>query len=371
MGNRRFISDRVKALESSGIRRAFDLAATLPDPINFSIGQPDFPVPDAVKNAITQAVRENRNGYTPTRGLAPLRERIAAQLKRDFDWTPDLFVTCGVSGGLVLAIQACVNPGDEVIFTDPYFVSYPQLVRLAEGVPVPVDTYPDFRLRADRIAAAITPRTKMIILSSPANPTGAVHHVEDVRAVAELARAHELVIVSDEIYCTLSFDGPSPSAARFAPERTVMLRGFGKSYAMTGLRIGFAAGHPEIITEMAKIQQYTFVCAPQPAQFGALASFDVDMSAQVAAYRKKRDLVCTELEGTYDFVRPSGGFYVFPGIPAGYASAAEFCEAALAKNLIIIAGDVFSTRNTHFRISFAVSDDKILAGCRVLRNLAG
>lgn len=365
-----FIADHVKSIGSSGIRRVFDLGATLPDPINLSIGEPDFDVPDSVKRAIVHAVDTNLNGYTITRGIPALRDRIAQQLRSEFDMEPDLFVTSGVSGGLFLALLACINPGDEVVFGDPYFVSYKQLVPMVGGRAVPVDQYDDFQLHPERFEAAITDRTKLIILASPGNPTGVVHREKDVRAIAEIARKHNLLIVSDEIYNLLAYDGASPSPLRYAPERTILLRGFGKSYAMTGLRMGYAAGPTEIITEMAKLQQYTFVCAPQPSQHGALAAMDTDMSAQVDAYRRKRDLVTDLLTGVVEFVRPSGGFYIFAKVPAKYESASAFVERAIERNLLLIPGEVFSERNTHFRISYAAPDEKLRLGCEVIRSLA-
>ncbi len=371
MPDRSFIADRVHRIGSSGIRRVFDLGATLKDPINLSIGQPDFPVPDAVKRAMAQAIHEDHNGYTVTRGIPALRERISRSLKEEFDWTPDLFVTCGVSGGLFLALLACLNPADEVVFADPYFVSYKHLVRLAGGTPVPVSLYDDFQFHPDRLEAALTPRTKVLLVCSPGNPTGVVYRESDMKSLCDLARRRDLLIISDEIYNMLAFDGPLPSPVRFAPERTILLRGFGKSHAMTGLRMGYAAGPTELISEMAKLQQYTYVCAPHPAQYGALAAMDTDMSAQVNAYRAKRDLVCRELEGAFDFIRPSGGFYVFPKAPQRFLTATAFVEEAISRNVLIIAGEVFSERDTHFRISYAVTDENIRKGCEVLRSLAG
>ena len=365
-----FIADHVKPIGSSGIRRVFDLGATLKDPINLSIGQPDFAVPANIKRAMVRAIEEDHNGYTVTRGLPELRERIAAELKEEFDWSPDLFVTCGVSGGLLLTLMACINPGDEVLIGDPYFVSYKHLVSLVGGRPVFVDLYDDFQLHPERFAAAITDRTKAILVCSPGNPTGVVHRQENVRAVAELAKKHNLLMISDEIYNKLAYDGPSPSPVAFAPERTVLLRGYGKSYALTGLRLGYAAGPEAVITQMAKLQQYTFVCSPQPAQFGAIEAMATDMSAQVKAYRAKRDLVCAELESTFELVRPSGGFYVFPKAPPAFDSATAFVDEAIRRNVLIIPGEVFSERDTHFRISYAAPDEKIRAGCEILRAMA-
>ena len=371
MSGEQFIASHVKGIGSSGIRRMFDLGATLKDPINLSIGQPDFPVPAAARQAMIQAIEDGHTGYTVTRGIAPLRERIAKAIKDEFDWEPDLFVTSGLSGGLLLALMACLDPGDEVIFPDPYFVSYKQLVPLVGGRSVIVDLYDSkFQLDADRIEAAVTDRTKILLLNSPSNPTGVVYGKANVEAVCEVARKHDLLILSDEIYDMLCYDERSPSPARFAPERTVLLRGFGKSYAMTGLRMGYAAGPPAVIAEMAKLQQYTFVCAPHPVQYGALAAMDTDMSSCVSAYRAKRDLVCDALEGAVEFVRPGGGFFVFPKTPPTFPSTNAFVEETIKRNVLIIPGEVFSERNTHFRVSYAAPDEKLQAGCKIIRELA-
>lgn len=365
-----FIADRARAIGSSGIRRIFDLGAQLVDPIDLSIGQPDFEVPANIRRAMCDAIDSGKNGYTPTRGIPALRDRIAQQLSDEFHWKPDLFVTSGVSGGLLLAMTACLNPGDEVLMGDPYFVSYPILTQLAGGVPVKVGLYDDFQLHPERFAAAVTERTKMILIGSPGNPTGVVYRPEDVEAIADLAKKHNLLIVSDEIYTMLTYDGPAASPVQYAPERTVLLRGYGKSYALTGLRLGYAAGPTDVITEMAKLQQFTFVCAPQPAQYGALAAMDTDMSEQIEAYRHRRDLICDRLKGVVEFVRPSGGFYVFAKAPARFASATAFVESAITRKLLMIPGEVFSELDTHFRISYAADVDKLKRGCDIIASLA-
>ena len=370
MVGQQFIAEHVKPIGSSGIRRVFELGATLTDPIDLSIGQPDFFVPDNIKQSMIDAILANRTGYTVTNGIPALRERISVALEEEFAWQPDVFVTCGVSGGLLLALMACINPGDEVLIGDPYFVSYKHLVLMTGGVPVTVDLYDDFQLHPERFAEAVTDKTKMILVCSPGNPTGAVFQKDDVAAIAEIAERNNLLVVSDEIYCMLSYDGRSPSPVSFAPDRTLLLRGFGKSHALTGLRLGYAAGPKDVIREMAKIQQFTFVCAPHPAQYGALEAMDTDMSAQVNEYREKRDMVCRELEGTFDIVKPGGGFYVFPKIPPRYGSATQFVDQAIKRNVLIIPGEVFSERDTHFRISYAASNEKIKRGCAILRDLA-
>lgn len=370
MTQRSFISQRAQAMGPSGIRRVFDLGASLKDPINLSIGQPDYPVPDAVKQAMIRAIESDHTGYTNTRGIPEFREAVQARLRSELNWDVPCIATSGLSGGLMLACLACLNPGDEVLLADPYFVSYPHLVTIAGATPKMVSTYDDFQLHPERFEAAVTPRTRMILIASPGNPTGVVYRREDIAALAEVARRHDLLLVSDEIYESLVYDGPSPTPVSFAPERTLLLRGFGKSHALTGLRIAYAAGPERIINEMAKIQQYTFVCAPHPAQYAALAAMDTDMSAHVADYCRKRDFVCEALEGVLEFVRPSGGFYVFPRVPMSYPSASSFVEAAIKRNLLIIPGNVFSGADTHVRISYAATDEKLERGCAILRELA-
>ena len=366
MSGKQFVAERITTIGSSGIRRIFDLAATMTDPIDMSMGQPDFDTPRPVKRAAIAAIEQGRSGYTVTHGLPELRAKIAEQLKAQFDWEPGIFVTCGVSGGLVLAMMACLNPGDEVLVGDPYFVSYKHLVNLFGGKPVVVDLYDDFGLHPDRFEAAVTDRTKMILVNSPGNPTGVVAPDDQIRGLAELARKQDLLLVSDEIYDLLTYDGPAASPVRFAPERTLLLRGFGKSYGMTGWRMGYAAGPPELIAQMAKLQQYTFVCAPHLAQWACITALATDVSNHVRDYRRKRDLVVKALQGTFEFVRPSGGFYVFPKVPPGFDSSTAFVEQAIAKNVLVIPGNVFSEKDTHFRVSYAVTDEKLVKGCEIL-----
>jgi aspartate aminotransferase/aminotransferase len=275
-----------------------------------------------------------------------------------------------VSGGLSLALLACINPGDEVLIGDPCFVSYRTLVNLAGGTPVPVNLYDDLGAHPERFADAITPRTKMLIINSPGNPTGVVYPADDVRAVCELAEKHNLLLLSDEIYTALSYDGPATSPVTYAPDRTILLRGFGKDYGMTGWRMGYAAGPAPIIQEMAKLQQYTFVCAPQPAQWACLTAMDTDVSHQVGAYREKRDIVVGAMEKSFAFVRPGGGFYVFAKAPNRYETATAFVEAAIGKNVLVIPGCAFSDRDTHFRVSYAVPNDTLREGCEILCSLA-
>ncbi len=379
-----FITDRAHAVDASGIRRVFDLAATLKDPVNLSIGQPDFDVPDAIKQGAIDAIQGGFNRYTQTQGIAELRGQIHSRLSRQFpDTVTDdtgLLITSGVSGGLMLAMLACVGPGDEVLIPDPYFVMYKHLVALAGGVPVYVDTYPDFQLRAERIEPLITKRTKLLLFNSPSNPTGVVATDTVCREVAELAQRHNLLLVSDEIYdefCYEKTPSPSepgvsrlPSPMSYTPN-VLLLRGYSKTYAMTGWRLGYAAGPGAIIEQMTKLQQYSFVCAPSMTQMAGVLAADVDVSGHVKDYRRKRDRVVEKLSGHYELVAPGGAFYAFPKVPEHLGlTATQFIERAVEKGLLIIPGDVFSQRDTHFRISYACDDAMLDQGLRILVDLA-
>lgn len=365
----RWIADRMQQFDSSGIRKVFDLAAKMSNPINLSIGQPHFDVPEAVREAAIAAIRGGKNSYTPTQGLAPLRDRLQARVDAELGHTDRrLFITSGTSGGLVLALQAVVNPGDEVIVFDPFFVMYPALVSAAGGRVVYVDTYPDFRIPIDRVQQAITPRTKAILFNSPANPTGAASDEAEVRELAELAAVRQILLVSDEIYRAFSYDRPFVSPARFNPD-TLVIDGFSKSHAMTGWRLGFAHGPAALIEEMIKLQQYTFVCAPQPVQWAGLAALETDTQPYVDEYRGKRDRLLAGIGDGYQVAAPGGAFYMFPQVPQGTGTA--FVERAIAAGLLVIPGKVFSRRDTHFRISYAADDRTVDRGIEVLRKLAG
>jgi aspartate/methionine/tyrosine aminotransferase len=363
-----WIANRTTLFDSSGIRKVFDLAAKMKNPINLSIGQPDFDVPEAARAAAIDAIQHRRNGYALTQGMPVLREKLQTQVDREYGHTDRrLFVSSGTSGGLVLAMLALINPGDEVIVFDPYFVMYEPLVKLVGGAPVLTDTYPDFRIDVDRVQAAITPRTKLILFNSPANPTGYVASEAEVRGLAELAQNRGIVLLSDEIYRLFCYDEPFVSPARFNPE-TLVLDGFSKSYGMTGWRLGFAHGPASIIDEMIKLQQYSFVCAPQPFQWAGAAAMDIDMRSHVADYRRKRDRIVAALSGKYELAAPGGAFYAFPKVPRGTSS--EFVARAIEHELLIIPGNIFSRRDTHFRISYAASDETIERGLEVLLRLA-
>lgn len=366
------ISDRAGLIDASGIRKVFALAAKMDNPVNFSIGQPDFDVPDAIKAAAVDAINSGFNSYSQTAGDAELLEKLAAKVSVEMNIDdPSVLVTSGVSGALLLLFMAIINTGDEVIMADPYFVIYKHVIRMMGGKCVFVDSYPHFKLPVEGIEAAISDRTKLIILNSPANPTGAVYTEDEVKQVAEIARKHDVVVMSDEIYDTFCYDGQCPSIAAYY-EKTILLKGFSKAYAMTGWRMAYAAGGPavrDIFEQMTKIQQYTFVCAPTPFQKAAITALDVDMSDYVDAYRRKRDMIYEGLSGKFEINKPGGAFYTFVKVPDSAKNATEFVEKAIANNLLIIPGNVFSERDSHFRISYATTEDKIKQGIEILNNI--
>ena len=394
----RFIHPRALAVDASGIRRVFDLAAKLKDPVNFSIGQPDFDVPQAVKDAAVAAIQKGANRYTVTQGTRELHERVSRLISTEFpNWKPSgsspsssepgtrnselpfsTLITSGVSGGLVLALMTCVGPGDEVLIPDPGFVMYKHLIKLVGATPVFVDTYPDFQLTAARLEKHITPRTKMILFNSPANPTGVVATEAICKEVVALADKHNLLLLSDEIYDEFCYekvkraDGSlkCPSPASYS-DRILLLRGFSKTYGMTGWRLGYAVGPAAIIEQMTKLQQYTFVCAPSMVQIAGVIALETDMSEYVAAYQRKRDTLVNALKSKYEIALPGGAFYAFPKVPDHlHLTGQQFVEKAIERSLLIIPGNVFSNRDTHFRISYACDDKMLSRGIEILLDLA-
>jgi len=254
-----------------------------------------------------------------------------------------------------------------VIIFDPYFVMYRHLVTLAGGTSVLVDTYPDFRIDPGQVAAAITPRTKCVIANSPGNPTGAVASAAEMEALARLCRDRDILLISDEVYRAFAFDAPFATPATWN-EDVLVVDGFSKAHGMTGWRLGYAHGPSRLIAEMAKLQQFSYVCAPSIVQKAGVVALDQDLSEHVAAYRRKRDAVVSTLGDLYDLPHPGGAFYAFPRAPWGTAS--DFVAEAIRRSLLIIPGNVFSRRDTHFRISYAASDATLARGLEVLRAIA-
>ncbi len=362
------LSSRMKLIDSSGIRKIFDLASRIEDPVNLSIGEPHFDVPEEVREAAIEAIRSGKNRYTVTQGIEKLSEKVKAQAEelvgRKFE---SALITSGVSGALVLAFLTLVEDGDEVLCPDPYFVMYKHLTRLFGGTPVFYDTYPDFRIRPEEVEKLITPKTKILIVSSPANPTGIVHTEAELAGLAEIAKKHNLFIISDEIYDCFTYDGPPISMARYSAD-CLLLGGFSKSHSMTGWRLGYALGPAKIISEMTKLQQFTFVCAPSFSQEAGLKALEVDISHRRDEYRAKRDLIYQGLRDLgYRVEKPGGAFYAFPRVPWG--TDEEFVAEAIKNKLLIIPGSVFSEKHTNFRVSYAAEDETIERGLKILGQL--
>jgi aspartate/methionine/tyrosine aminotransferase len=366
--NEAWIAERMKHIDASGIRRAFDMAKAMKDPINLSIGLPDFDVPSPVKESAIAAIEEGHNAYTVTQGIPELRGKLQKAVDDQFGHGDrQVLITAGTSGGLLLGLCCLVNPGDEVIIFDPYFGMYKHLATLAGGTSVLVDTYPDFRVQAARVEAAITPRTKCVVVNSPVNPTGNVASAEEMRALAELCRRRDVMLISDEVYRAFCYDRPFATPASWN-EDVLVVDGFSKTYGMTGWRLGYAHGPSRLIQEMAKLQQFSFVCAPSMAQYAGVTALDLDLTAQIEAYRRKRDVVVEALSDNFELALPEGAFYAFPKAPWG--TGTEFVAEAIKHNLLLIPGNVFSQRDSHFRISYAVDDDTLRRGLEVLRKLA-
>ncbi|MEI8379233.1 MAG: pyridoxal phosphate-dependent aminotransferase [Planctomycetota bacterium] len=363
-----WIADRMHKIDASGIRKVFDLATKMKNPINLSIGQPHFDTPDSVKRALCQAVDEGRNVYSQSQGIAPLREGLLQEFVAPLGHADrELFVTSGTSGGLMLALSVLVNPGDEVIAFDPWFVMYKHLVTLAGGTCVQIDTYPDFKIDLNKVRDAITPLTKAILCNSPCNPTGYVASEEELKGLADLAREKNICLISDEIYRVFCYDKPFVSPVKWN-DQTIVIDGFSKSHSMTGLRLGFAHGPSHVIQQMIKLQQFTFVCAPQPVQWAGLAALKCDVSDRVANYARNREFLLKELGGIYDIRGSGGAFYLF--IKAPWGTGTEFVSKAIENELLIIPGNVFSQHDSHFRVSFAADESTLQRGAEILKRIA-
>ncbi|MGQ9637233.1 MAG: pyridoxal phosphate-dependent aminotransferase [Thermodesulfobacteriota bacterium] len=363
-----WISDRLQKIKPSGVRRIFDLARQMKNPINLSIGEPDFDIPEPLKEEGIEWIRKGFNKYTPTQGIPELREKIAEHLKKKGILFEEVMVTAGVTGGLLLASLALINPGDEVLIPDPFFVMYEYQVLLMGGIPVFIDTYPDFRLREEEIRRKITRHTKIIIINSPNNPTGSIYPLEDLKMLVNIAREKDLLLFSDDIYDQFVYEAPTCPTLGQLYEKTLTFGGFSKGWAMTGWRLGYVAGPRDIIQQMITLQQYTFSSVNSFAQKAAIKALDFNVEAYIQEYKKKRDLIYEGLREKFKVQKPQGAFYIFPEVPGGNGEA--FVEKAIQNNLFIVPGSVFSKRNTHVRISFAASEETLLRGIEVLNRIS-
>ena len=368
------LAERMSRIEPSGIRRIFELMTTMEDPINLSIGQAHYDPPAELVDAACTALRAGFNRYTVTQGLPALNARILDDVQKRHGRRPESsIVTAGVSGGIVLAFLALLDPGDEVLLPDPGFMMYRNLATVIGAKPVYYSAYPKspggrFAIDASEIESLITPRTRVLFLNSPSNPTGAVLSKQEIEAACAVADRHGLVVISDEIYDFFVYDGAFSSAVSCA-ERCVQLGGFSKTYGIPGWRMGYATGPAKILDAMKTLQQFSFVCAPAPFQHALLEAFDLDMQPYFVDYRRKRDLVARTLDRSYGLLPPEGSFYAFPQLPRGMSGDA-FLQAAIENKLLIVPGKSFSAHDTHFRLSFAADDSTLSRGIAALNQLA-
>jgi len=364
------LAERMSRLEPSGIRRIFELMATMQDPVNFSIGQAHFRPPEPLIEAACKAMRDGHNGYTMTQGLTELNTRILDGVQAAHGRRPEAgLVTSGVSGGILNSFLALLNPGDEILLPDPNFMMYRHLANLCGAEIVFYNLYPSFHLDPAEIDELVTERTKVIFINSPGNPTGGVFGRDEIAAVVRAAERVGAYVISDEIYDSFVYDQEYVSPVG-SMERVIQLGGYSKTYGIAGWRLGYATGPADVIDAMKRLQQYTFVCAPAPFQHAILnAAFDLDMSPYIEEYREKRDMLVADLHPAYALVPPGGSFYAFPELP-GSASESAFMEAALARKVLVVPGSAFSRRSTHLRLSFAVTHAALRRGIGELNVLA-
>lgn len=361
------LAERLKRIRPSGVRRIFDMASRMHDPIDLSLGEPDFDIPEVIKQEGMRWIEEGFNKYTLTQGIPELRQKVEEYLQDKGVTFESVMITAGVTGGLLLCCLCLIDPGDEVLMPDPYFVMYEYQVLLMGGVPRYIDTYPDFRLREDEIRKALSSRTKLIIINSPANPSGTVYSKEELELVARIARERKLIVISDDIYERFVYDATAAPCMGQVYDNTITLSGFSKTWGMTGWRLGYAAGPAEIIQKMITLQQYSFTCPPSFAQKAAMVAFDCDMGTYIDHYREKRDFIYEALRERFRVERPLGSFFIFPEADDG--DGETLVQRAINKGVFIIPGSVFSQRTSHFRISFAAPLDVLERGVTVLKGL--
>ncbi len=373
MVKRELLSQRVQLVKPSGIRKFFDIINTMPNVISLGVGEPDFVTPEHIRQAGIRSIEQGHTRYTSNFGMLELRQEIAAMLQRryglSYDPVKQLLVTVGVSEGVDLAMRTLIDPGDEVISPDPGYVAYEADIIISGGVPVPVPTYAefDFGVRAAEIAAAITPRTKMILLGSPNNPTGAVIPRSELEGIARLAVEHDLIIVADEVYSRLVYDTEFVSIATFPgmQERTVLLDGFSKAYAMTGWRVGYVAAPAAILEAMLKIHQYTIMCAGTSAQEAAIEALrhgEEDVRVMHDDYQRRGRMFVAGLNTIgLPTCLPRGAFYAFPYIGNTGMTDEEFAEKLLFEEQVAaVPGSAFGAAGTgYLRCAYCTAYDKL------------
>lgn len=367
------VSPLVRSIPPSGIRRFFDIVAEMSGVVSLGVGEPDFVTPWHIRESCVHGLQRGYTSYTSNYGLLELRQEIARMLEADYgvvyDPKCEALITVGVSEALDLAMRALLSPGDEVLVPEPCYVSYNACVSLAGGVPVSVcsSRENEFRVTVEQLAAALTPRTKALLIGYPNNPTGAVMPRQDLAAIARFAEQHDLIVISDEIYASLTYDGEHTCFASLPGmrDRTILLNGFSKAYAMTGWRIGYAMGNADFIGAMTKIHQYTMLCAPITAQIAAIEAIKQGTASRnkmVDEYDRRRRLMVDGLRNIgLDCFEPRGAFYVFPSIRNTGLTSLQFAEQLLqAEKVALVPGDAFGACGEGFvRCSYASSSKNL------------
>lgn len=374
MENRKVLSDKTVGLKPSGIRKFFDLVSEMKDAISLGVGEPDFDTPWHIRDEGIYSLEKGRTFYTSNSGLKELRQEICRYMKRtqdiDYVWDKEVFITVGGSEAIDLMFRAMINEGDEVLIPQPSYVSYEPCAILADAAPVIINLKNEnqFRLTPEELEAAITPRSKILVLPFPNNPTGGIMEKEDLEAIREIIIKNDLYVLSDEIYGELTYTGKPHVSIASLPgmkERTVVVNGFSKAYAMTGWRLGFACGPQEIISQMVKIHQYAIMCAPTTSQYAAVEALrngDDDVRMMRESYNERRRFVLHMLnEMGIPCFEPMGAFYVFPCIKEFGLSSEDFANRLLAEEKVaIVPGTAFGDSGEGFlRISYAYSIDNL------------
>lgn len=374
MENRKVLSDKTVGLKPSGIRKFFDLVSEMKDAISLGVGEPDFDTPWHIRDEGIYSLEKGRTFYTSNSGLKELRQEICSYMKRtqniDYVWDKEVFITVGGSEAIDLMFRAMINEGDEVLIPQPSYVSYEPCAVLADAVPVIINLKNEnqFRLTPEELEAAITPKSKILVLPFPNNPTGGIMEKEDLEAIREIIIKNDLYVLSDEIYGELTYTGKPHVSIASLPgmkERTVVVNGFSKAYAMTGWRLGFACGPQEIIAQMVKIHQYAIMCAPTTSQYAAVEALrngDDDVRKMRESYNERRRFVLHMLdEMGIPCFEPMGAFYVFPCIKEFGLSSEDFANRLLAEEKVaIVPGTAFGDSGEGFlRISYAYSIDNL------------
>jgi len=365
------ISKRAMSVDGSGIRRAAAKVFNIINPINLSIGQPDFLVDNIIKKSAIDSINNNKNGYTPTAGIDDLKNKIISNHKyaNTHKENIDILITSGVTAGIFLSITTCLNPGDEIIIPDPYFLQYVEACKILEVNPIFMDTYPDFSITAEKMEKLITQKTKAIIINSPNNPTGVIIPNEELQKIISLAYEKNIFVIYDEIYSDFIYTNKSPHTLPFF-ENLIILNGFSKSYAMTGWRIGYVVAAPLIIEKMTRMQGQIYVSAASPAQYGAMEAFNADTQPVIQEYKERHKLVQDILSENFNLSKSIGSYYYFVEVPKKINMTSEkFCELVAQYRVIIIPGNVFSQKDTHFRLSFCVDKTKLTEGLLILNNI--